>query len=698
MKKTTLLFLIICLFKLQGFTQSSQNAAPSQHLPTKFDSKAILMTQRVKVIESAGTEYFSILNYRGGYGGIQQGVISKKLLASLWNNNATSFASVTYTDPSTTSTNFTGEGEGAKAENTTYNWSLNVWYTFVVRSWKVGYTIYIASFIRNDATSQWFHTATLSRADTTGDFLGKVGDAFMENWASTNPAYDGRFKRKAFFKDYWIIDTAGNWKKPYKIEFYANSNDSVRNGLYNWSFNAGYDATEDAYLMEHGGDVTPSAAFGTRGRYLLLPLQTNQGTAPVLTVGTVTSATASYTSGTTSVNWVVDLTKSPQLSSKVEILNAAGTVVSTINEILPQKRQALIASTLASGNYTARVTITDIFNQVAAPVSAPFTVGTTSPAPVVSISSPANNATFTAPASVTINATATVSSGTISKVEFFQGVTKLGEDLTSPYSYSWTGVAAGTYALTAKATSNTNAVTTSSFKNITVNAASVCNNSLEPNATLGAAIAITTSSTLKSQIASSTDLDWFKFIPTTNGTVTITLTTLPFDYDIFLHNASNNQLASSEAGGTANESFPYNVSAGVTYYIKILGYQNVFSTTSCYTLTVSGVAPAMASNQPVSNQSESIQSVSVKAKTVKGEGLSVAASPNPSNGEFNLSIKSNSTEKVQIRVMDLNGRLLKTINSNVGAPIQFGRSMKAGTYLIEVKQGTEKKIVKVVKL
>src|SRR5436190_3246745 len=74
--------------------------------------------------------------------------------------------------------------------------------------------------------------------------------------------------------------------------------------------------------------------------------------------------------------------------------------------------------------------------------------------PTATITSPANNATFTAPASVTINATASDTDGTISKVDFYNGATLLGTDNTSPYSFSWTSVAAGTYALTAKATDN----------------------------------------------------------------------------------------------------------------------------------------------------------------------------------------------------------------------------------------------------
>ena len=92
--------------------------------------------------------------------------------------------------------------------------------------------------------------------------------------------------------------------------------------------------------------------------------------------------------------------------------------------------------------------------------------------PTVSLTSPTNGATFTAPASVTLTATATDSDGTISKVEFFQGGTNLIATVTiSPYTFNWTNVAAGSYAITAKATDNLNAATTSAPVNITVNIA-----------------------------------------------------------------------------------------------------------------------------------------------------------------------------------------------------------------------------------
>jgi RHS repeat-associated protein len=89
--------------------------------------------------------------------------------------------------------------------------------------------------------------------------------------------------------------------------------------------------------------------------------------------------------------------------------------------------------------------------------------------PTVSLTSPANGATFTAPASITLTATAADSDGTIQKVEFFHGGTNLIGTLTAPpYTIQWTGVPQGAYALTAVATDNGTATTTSTAVNVTV--------------------------------------------------------------------------------------------------------------------------------------------------------------------------------------------------------------------------------------
>ena len=358
---------------------TASNAAPSEYITFSFPSDAIVKLHKIKITQSANTEYFSVINFAGGYAGLQQTPDNtwgtpNILISSLWDPNTASkiYSRVAYTGAGTTTSRFGGEGDGYKTINP-YKWALNTWYNIALRAWKLNGELFIGTFIQNMSTGAWFHTSTLAMPERT-TFLGSGTPTFIENWVGDNPAYDGSFVRKAFFKDCWNLNINNNWEKHTSRLFSANDGDQVRNGKYDLAFNSGYNANEDAYFMEHGGNVQRNAGFqGTRK--LALPAQTNQGTAPTLSTGQIQSVSATYTSSSNSVvvTWVNNATKSPQFSSTVELLDPSGIVISTKTEVLPQKRSATFSTALGSGNYTARVTITDIFNQVSSPVSSAVT-------------------------------------------------------------------------------------------------------------------------------------------------------------------------------------------------------------------------------------------------------------------------------------------------------------------------------------
>ena len=71
--------------------------------------------------------------------------------------------------------------------------------------------------------------------------------------------------------------------------------------------------------------------------------------------------------------------------------------------------------------------------------------------PTVSITNPVNNATFSAPASFTLAATASSSSGTVTNVQFFEGATSLANVPTAPYSVPVNSLAAADYTFSAVA-------------------------------------------------------------------------------------------------------------------------------------------------------------------------------------------------------------------------------------------------------
>lgn len=130
-------------------------------------------------------------------------------------------------------------------------------------------------------------------------------------------------------------------------------------------------------------------------------------------------------------------------------------------------------SGLAPGTYTFRALATD--NNTASNNTATSTVTITilspsTPTPpanaLPSVSLQGISGTFEAPASFTLTAGANDSDGTVSRVEFYNGATKIGEDSTAPYAFGVSKYPAGSYTFTARATDNggasktSNAVTT----------------------------------------------------------------------------------------------------------------------------------------------------------------------------------------------------------------------------------------------
>jgi regulation of enolase protein 1 (concanavalin A-like superfamily) len=137
---------------------------------------------------------------------------------------------------------------------------------------------------------------------------------------------------------------------------------------------------------------------------------------------------------------------------------------------------ALPALTAGTTYYWKIVSKTLAQQQAEGPVYSFTTAGGTPPPPppnvlpTVSLTSPSNNSTFTAPATIAIAATAGDSDGAVVRVEFYAGGTFIGADTTAPYQFSWGSVPAGVYSLTARATDNSGATTTSSSIAVTVSA------------------------------------------------------------------------------------------------------------------------------------------------------------------------------------------------------------------------------------
>jgi hypothetical protein len=77
--------------------------------------------------------------------------------------------------------------------------------------------------------------------------------------------------------------------------------------------------------------------------------------------------------------------------------------------------------------------------------------------------------------------------------------------------------------------------------------------------------------------------------------------------------------------------------------------------------------------------------------------MSVKVFPNPSTSNFNLQVVTAGKEEVTARVLDMQGRFIKSVVIAPNRTMNIGSELKAGSYFIEVRQGKEVKTTRVMK-
>ncbi len=96
--------------------------------------------------------------------------------------------------------------------------------------------------------------------------------------------------------------------------------------------------------------------------------------------------------------------------------------------------------------------------------------------------------------------------------------------------------------------------------------------------------------------------------------------------------------------------------------------------------------------------SQTIQQTPVADLPALATELNLKALPNPSAGAFNIQIESGSIEKINIRVIDMQGRLIEQRqNLQPNQTLKIGDSYRPGVYLLEVQQGATRKQLKLIK-
>lgn len=331
---------------------------------------------------------------------------------------------------------------------------------------------------------------------------------------------------------------------------------------------------------------------------------------------------------------------------KVEFFQKQGTGAATSIGVSSNTSQPYLFSwtNVPDGTYIVTARATDNSGGIAE--SSPVTVIVNS-APTVSIIAPVNNATYTAPASVSLQANAS-DAGSITKVEFFQSqgtsaATSIGVSASSsqPYIFSWTNVPDGTYKITAKATDNAGGITESSPITIVVNSLPTVSLTAPSNNAVYTAPANINLQANASDLGSITKVEFFQ---------------------------SQGTGAATSIGVSASASQPYllswtNVTSG-TYKVIARATDNLGGIGESSSITI------------VVNLATGLSS------TTSSEIMAGILYPNPSSGSFNL--KGNEDIKNLVISNMLGAQVAVKENVRTGETFDLGAELEAGTYSMHV--------------
>ena len=267
--------------------------------------------------------------------------------------------------------------------------------------------------------------------------------------------------------------------------------------------------------------------------------------------------------------------------------------------------------------------------------------------PSVSVTSPADGASFDEGSTVSISANASDADGSVTSVEFFVDGVSIGTDNTSPYSVNWT-IGVGSYSITAQATDDQGATTLSS-------AVSVTGNSIGNPLPMVTAIATSTSTKGPNL--------------TGDATITVTSSGAPVAGAVVAITWSGDY--SGTASGTTDAAGAVSFSTG--------GVRNAAS----FTITINSVTKSgYVWDQAASEVSKSTSGA--REALGQASAIQVTAFPNPMQETLSLQLPANAGT-VKVQLLDLQGRALWNTEVSTPASQHTLHQLPAGVYVLQVQ-------------
>jgi parallel beta-helix repeat protein len=316
----------------------------------------------------------------------------------------------------------------------------------------------VTSYLRKDASPYTIITEKQGR---------KVSTARSENeimFVAVASTSTGAVQFKVDQQSTYYLDNIRVHEVDAKI---TNPDDSIR-----FVFNATKAnktlSLDGGYFDTKGSKFSNSITLSPYASAILIKDNSTANIAPKVNI-TSPSNNATFT-GPTTIKLAATASDADGTISKVQFYKGS-TLLHTEDESPYEWRWGSVPV----GNYTitAKATDNDGKTTTSASILISVTASKTANTPTVSMTSPLDNAIYTAPASISMSAKASDADGTISKVEFYKNSTLIHTETDAPYTWNWNNVPAGNYELTVKAIDNSGLKTTSSSVSISVTNTSI---------------------------------------------------------------------------------------------------------------------------------------------------------------------------------------------------------------------------------
>ena len=369
-----------------------------------------------------------------------------------------------------------------------------------------------------------------------------------------------------------------------------------------------------------------------------------------------------------------------------------------------------------------------------------FVIADNNTPPQISIDNPKDSSVYDAGTPVTLNAIASDNDGSIKKIEFYNDGVKFLEDSIAPYELSVGGLEPGTYSITARATDNLGASTLSRVVRITVTACTSAGNIYGEGFTNIPGDQV---SDLLNNPKYPNAHDVIGYLPSIEyrglgqnygGRIRGYLCApLTGDYTFYISGddqaglflstddrALHSQLISYTLTSTgyheytkfaSQKSQPIHLIKGGRYYIETLHKQGAGDDHLSVgwilpdgrqepVIGAAYLSPFNPFTPPSPQLSGSfIQEMKQKESTGStNTTFEVQAMPNPTTSSFTIVIHSSTVRNISMQLTDPTGKVLQRWSGIApSATVSFGENLSAGMFLLTIQQGSQTKVLKLIK-